>query len=100
VSYTINGISAKAKINHFIDKTKLFDLINDFKIDNAEDFIAAIGKCKRYLIYCKITQNKATNTILEPAVPFLYIVYDISTQIIIFSTAQRTTVRCEQNTWS
>lgn len=45
VSYTINGISARAKVNQFIYKTKLLGLINDFKIDNAEDFIAAIGKC-------------------------------------------------------
>lgn len=45
VSCTVNGISAKANINQFIDKSKLQDLINNFKIDNAEDFIVAIGKC-------------------------------------------------------
>ena len=45
VSYTVNGISAKANINQYIDKSKLQDLINNFKIDNAEDFIVAIGKC-------------------------------------------------------
>ena len=44
-TYPINGLSAKANINQFVDKSKLTDLINNFKIDNAEDFISAIGKC-------------------------------------------------------
>ena len=60
VSYTINGISARAKINQFIYKTKLLDLINDFKIDNAEDFIAAIGKCFPQQVE-KESRNPETN---------------------------------------
>jgi len=45
VSYTINGLSAPTKLKQFIDKTKLIELINDFNIDNANDFIGAIGRC-------------------------------------------------------
>ncbi|MBR4349980.1 MAG: hypothetical protein IKP99_04570, partial [Bacteroidales bacterium] len=45
-TYTVNGTSlARAKVSHFIDKSKLLALISDFRIDNAEDFIEAIGKC-------------------------------------------------------
>ena len=44
-SYTVNGISARANVRHFVDKSKLLDLINNFNIDNAKDFINAIGKC-------------------------------------------------------
>ena len=44
-SYPINGLSATANLKHYIDVAKLKALIADFKIDNAEDFIKAIGKC-------------------------------------------------------
>ncbi len=60
VSYTINGISARAKVNQFIYKTKLLGLINDFKIDNAEDFIVAIGKCFPQQVE-KESRNPETN---------------------------------------
>lgn len=46
VTCTINGTSlAETNINRFIDKSKLIALINDFNINNAKDFIDAIGKC-------------------------------------------------------
>ncbi|MBO7224897.1 MAG: hypothetical protein J6V35_03210, partial [Bacteroidales bacterium] len=34
-----------ANVNNFIDKKKLSELINNFSINNAEDFIKEIGKC-------------------------------------------------------
>lgn len=43
--YTKRDVLSGANINNFADKTKLFELINNFNIDDAKTFINAIGKC-------------------------------------------------------
>jgi hypothetical protein len=45
VSYTVNGISARANLKQFVDTTKFLSLFENFNIDTAKDFIEAVGKC-------------------------------------------------------
>lgn len=45
VSYTVNGISARANLKQFVDTAKFLSLLENFNIDTAKDFIEAVGKC-------------------------------------------------------
>lgn len=45
VSYTVNGISARANLKQFVDTAKFLSLFENFNIDTAKDFIEAVGKC-------------------------------------------------------
>lgn len=71
VSYTVNGISALANINEFVDTAKLLSLINNFNIDDAKTFIKAIGNCFPQQVE-KEDKNKETK-------------YDSKYQVIDFS---------------
>ena len=53
VSCLVNGLSARANIKQFVDKTKLMALINDFHIDNAEEFIKAADNMYRQINYTR-----------------------------------------------
>ena len=71
MSYTVNGISALANINEFVDTAKLLSLIKNFNIDDAKTFVKAIGNCFPQQVE-KEDKNKETK-------------YDSKYQILDFS---------------
>ncbi len=59
-SYTLNGTLLGTKLNNFINKTKLIDVIRNFNSNKAEDFINAISKCLPQQVE-KESRNSETN---------------------------------------